>query len=145
MEAGLKTTDLFAVKKTIASDGSSPVCYLVCLFCFAWTLKDLFCCLGASKQKLEIFSVYLPNSPFKAFKLQTMTSLDYLSSIIIGACKEAVDGQSSKDPLFFLCGGWDTSLVALLCHSYRTPDQVFLRICIWLNVSKELFLWEYFW
>ena len=32
-----------------------------------------------------------------------MTSLDYLSSIIIGACKESVDGQSSKDPLFFLC------------------------------------------
>ena len=61
-------------------------------------LKDLFCCLGASKKKLEVFSTYLPNSPFKGPKFQTTSTLDCHSPIIIGACKEGVDGQSSKDP-----------------------------------------------
>lgn len=63
MKAGLKTTGLFVIMKTVASDVSSFVLFFLCV-----KTEDLFCCLAASKDKLVVSSTYLPNSLFKAPK-----------------------------------------------------------------------------
>lgn len=75
---------------------------LLFAFLFVFFCMNTKCILltWCNKQVLEIFSIYLPNSPFKAFQLQTMTSQDYLVNHTVPA-KEGVDGQSSKDPWFF--------------------------------------------